>query len=138
MFFVCSRIDIDALSCVLVELSFCTTCNWKICEWNLGKLAEALHPLLPLPTARAILHGSSSASSAPITTGDRGDSTGGSGGGSPGTSAQYRGFLELYKLEYERLLRAKLGLLTARDDDPQLFESLFDSMGGAQTDFTGP
>jgi len=47
--------------------------------------------------------------------------------------AEYR---PAFEAEFERLLRAKLGLSAQRDDDPALFERMFEAMQASRVDFT--
>lgn len=73
----------------------------QMIEWNLGKLAEALQPLIPAERGEAIV----------------------------------ADFQALYKAEFLRLMRRKLGLLTEQPDDEDLWLKLLDTLESCSTDF---
>jgi serine/tyrosine/threonine adenylyltransferase len=80
----------------------------RIALWNLTRLAECLLPLLSDEQDKAI-------SEAQSALGD---------------------FAEKFDAAYQAGLRSKLGLFTARDDDPALAQDLLDAMAKNQADFT--
>src|ERR1700682_1292102 len=80
----------------------------RIALWNLTRLAECLLPLFSDEQDKAI-------EEAQLALG---------------------GFAEAFNAAYQAGLRNKLGLFTARDDDPALAQDLLDAMAGHQADFT--
>jgi uncharacterized protein YdiU (UPF0061 family) len=80
----------------------------RIALWNLTRLAECLLPLFSDQQDKAI-------EDAQLALG---------------------GFAEAFTAAYQAGLRDKLGLFTARDDDPALAQDLLDAMAGNQADFT--
>jgi uncharacterized protein YdiU (UPF0061 family) len=80
----------------------------RIALWNLTRLAECLLPLFSDQQDKAI-------EEAQLALG---------------------GFAEAFTAAYQAGLRNKLGLFTARDDDPALAQDLLDAMAGNQADFT--
>ena len=80
----------------------------RIALWNLTRLAECLLPLFSDQQDKAI-------EEAQLVLG---------------------GFAETFTAVYQAGLRNKLGLFTARDDDPALAQDLLDAMAGNQADFT--
>ena len=80
----------------------------RIALWNLTRLAECLLPLFSDQQDKAI-------EEAQLVLG---------------------GFAEAFTATYQAGLRNKLGLFTARDDDPALAQDLLDAMAGNQADFT--
>ena len=80
----------------------------RIALWNLTRLAECLLPLFSDQQDKAI-------EEAQLALG---------------------GFAEAFNAAYQAGLRNKLGLFTARDDDPALAQDLLDAMAGNQADFT--
>ena len=80
----------------------------RIALWNLTRLAECLLPLFSGQQDKAI-------EDAQLALG---------------------GFAEAFTAAYQAGLRDKLGLFTARDDDPALAQDLLDAMAGNQADFT--
>jgi len=80
----------------------------RIALWNLTRLAECLLPLFSDQQDKAI-------EEAQLVLG---------------------GFAEAFTATYKAGLRNKLGLFTARDDDPALAQDLLDAMAGNQADFT--
>jgi len=80
----------------------------RIALWNLTRLAECLLPLFSDQQDKAI-------EEAQLVLG---------------------GFAEAFTAVYQAGLRNKLGLFTARDDDPALAQDLLDAMAGNQADFT--
>ena len=80
----------------------------RIALWNLTRLAECLLPLFSDQQDKAI-------EEAQLVLG---------------------GFAEAFTAAYQAGLRNKLGLFTARDDDPALAQDLLDAMAGNQADFT--
>src|SRR5712675_2491021 len=80
----------------------------RIALWNLTRLAECLLPLLADEQDKAI-------EVAQLALG---------------------GFAETFSAVYQAGLRSKLGLFTARDDDPALAQDLLDAMAKNQADFT--
>jgi serine/tyrosine/threonine adenylyltransferase len=80
----------------------------RIALWNLTRLAECLLPLFSDQQDNAI-------EEAQLALG---------------------GFAEAFTAAYQAGLRSKLGLFTARDDDPALAQDLLDAMAGNQADFT--
>jgi uncharacterized protein YdiU (UPF0061 family) len=80
----------------------------RIALWNLTRLAECLLPLFSDEQDKAI-------EEAQLALG---------------------GFAEAFTAAYQAGLRNKLGLFTARDDDPALAQDLLDAMAGNQADFT--
>ena len=80
----------------------------RIALWNLTRLAECLLPLFSDQRDKAI-------EEAQLALG---------------------GFAEAFTAAYQAGLRSKLGLFTARDDDPALAQDLLDAMAGNQADFT--
>src|ERR1700736_4064552 len=80
----------------------------RIVLWNLTRLAECLLPLFSDQQDKAI-------EEAQLALG---------------------GFAEAFTAAYQAGLRSKLGLFTARDDDPALAQDLLDAMAGNQADFT--
>jgi protein adenylyltransferase len=80
----------------------------RIALWNLTRLAECLLPLFSDEQDKAI-------EEAQLALG---------------------GFAEAFNAAYQAGLRNKLGLFTARDDDPALAQDLLDAMAKNQADFT--
>jgi serine/tyrosine/threonine adenylyltransferase len=80
----------------------------RIALWNLTRLAECLLPLFSDQQDKAI-------EEAQLVLG---------------------GFAEAFTAAYQAGLRNKLGLFTARDDDPALAQDLLDAMARNQADFT--
>ena len=80
----------------------------RIALWNLTRFAECLLPLLADEQEKAIAEAQSAL----------GD------------------FAETFSTAYQAGLRSKLGLFTARDDDPALAQDLLDAMAKNQADFT--
>jgi serine/tyrosine/threonine adenylyltransferase len=80
----------------------------RIALWNLTRLAECLLPLFSGEQDKAI-------EEAQLVLG---------------------GFAEAFTAAYQAGLRNKLGLFTARDDDPALAQDLLDAMAKNQADFT--
>jgi uncharacterized protein YdiU (UPF0061 family) len=80
----------------------------RIALWNLTRLAECLLPLFSDEQDKAI-------EEAQTALGD---------------------FAEAFTTAYQAGLRSKLGLFTARDDDPALAQDLLDAMAKNQVDFT--
>jgi uncharacterized protein YdiU (UPF0061 family) len=80
----------------------------RIALWNLTRLAECLLPLFSDEQDKAI-------EEAQLALG---------------------GFAEAFTAAYQAGLRNKLGLFTARDDDPALAQDLLDAMAKNQADFT--
>src|ERR1700682_4814343 len=80
----------------------------RIALWNLTRLAECLLPLFSDQQDKAV-------EEAQLALG---------------------GFAEAFTAAYQAGLRNKLGLFTARDDDPALAQDLLDAMAGHQADFT--
>jgi uncharacterized protein YdiU (UPF0061 family) len=80
----------------------------RIALWNLTRLAESLLPLFSDQQDRAI-------EEAQLVLGD---------------------FAEAFDRTYQAGLRSKLGLFTARDEDPMLAQDLLDAMAKNQADFT--
>src|SRR4030081_111525 len=80
----------------------------RIALWNLTRLAECLLPLFSDQQDKAI-------EEAQLALG---------------------GFAEAFTATYQAGLRNKLGLFTARDDDPALAQDLLDAMAKNQADFT--
>src|SRR6202163_1426517 len=80
----------------------------RIALWNLTRLAECLLPLLSDVQDQAIAE----------------------------AQAESSGFAEAFTAAYQAGLRNKLGLFTARDDDPALAQDLLDAMARNQADFT--
>src|SRR5450755_2730323 len=80
----------------------------RIALWNLTRLAECLLPLFSDQQDKAI-------EEAQLVLG---------------------GFAEAFTATYQAGLRNKLGLFTARDDDPALAQDLLDAMARNQADFT--
>jgi serine/tyrosine/threonine adenylyltransferase len=80
----------------------------RIALWNLTRLAECLLPLLSADQDKAVAE-------AQVALGE---------------------FAEKFNHAYQAGLRSKLGLLTARDDDPALAQDLLDAMAKNQADFT--
>ena len=80
----------------------------RIALWNLTRLAECLLPLFSDQQDKAI-------EDAQLALG---------------------GFAEAFTAAYQAGLRDKLGLFTARDDDPALAQDLLDAMAKNQADFT--
>jgi uncharacterized protein YdiU (UPF0061 family) len=80
----------------------------RIALWNLTRLAECLLPLFSGQQDKAI-------EEAQLALG---------------------GFAEAFNAAYQAGVRNKLGLFTARDDDPALAQDLLDAMAGNQADFT--
>jgi uncharacterized protein YdiU (UPF0061 family) len=80
----------------------------RIALWNLTRLAECLLPLFSDEQDKAI-------EEAQLALG---------------------GFAEAFTAAYQAGLRNKLGLFTARDDDPALAQDLLDAMARNQADFT--
>jgi uncharacterized protein YdiU (UPF0061 family) len=80
----------------------------RIALWNLTRLAECLLPLFSDQQDKAI-------EEAQLALG---------------------GFAEAFTAAYQAGLRNKLGLFTARDDDPALAQDLLDAMAKNQADFT--
>jgi uncharacterized protein YdiU (UPF0061 family) len=80
----------------------------RIALWNLTRLAECLLPLLAGEQDKAIAEAQSALGE----------------------------FAEKFDSAYQAGLRSKLGLLTARDDDPALAQDLLDAMAKNQADFT--
>ncbi|WP_102224468.1 protein adenylyltransferase SelO [Acidimangrovimonas sediminis] len=76
--------------------------------WNLAQFASALLPLMGADTNAAI---------------------------EAATEAVYR-FEPLYQTEWLSRFRAKLGLATAEEDDPQLIDGFLTLMAGQEADFT--
>src|SRR5882724_9927824 len=80
----------------------------RIALWNLTRLAECLLPLLSGEQDKAIEEAQSALA----------------------------GFAERFDTAYQAGLRRKLGLFTAREDDPALARDLLDAMAKNQADFT--
>jgi serine/tyrosine/threonine adenylyltransferase len=80
----------------------------RIALWNLTRFAECLLPLLSAAQDKAISEAQSALGE----------------------------FAEKFDTAYQAGLRSKLGLLTARDDDPALAQDLLDAMAKNQADFT--
>jgi uncharacterized protein YdiU (UPF0061 family) len=80
----------------------------RIALWNLTRLAECLLPLLSEDQDAAVAEAQSALGE----------------------------FGEKFNNAYQAGLRSKLGLLTARDDDPALAQDLLDAMAKNQADFT--
>jgi uncharacterized protein YdiU (UPF0061 family) len=80
----------------------------RIALWNLTRLAECLLPLLSEDQDKAIAEAQSALGE----------------------------FAEKFDSAYQAGLRGKLGLFTARDDDPALAQDLLDAMARNQADFT--
>jgi uncharacterized protein YdiU (UPF0061 family) len=80
----------------------------RIALWNLTRFAECLLPLLSEDQDKAIAEAQSALGE----------------------------FSEKFNTAYQAGLRSKLGLLTARDDDPALAQDLLDAMAKNQADFT--
>jgi uncharacterized protein YdiU (UPF0061 family) len=80
----------------------------RIALWNLTRFAECLLPLLSEDQDKAISEAQSALGE----------------------------FSEKFNTAYQAGLRSKLGLLTARDDDPALAQDLLDAMAKNQADFT--
>jgi serine/tyrosine/threonine adenylyltransferase len=80
----------------------------RIALWNLTRLAECLLPLFSDEQDKAIAEAQSALGE----------------------------FAEKFDTAYQTGLRSKLGLFTARDDDPALAQDLLDAMARNQADFT--
>jgi uncharacterized protein YdiU (UPF0061 family) len=80
----------------------------RIALWNLTRLAECLLPLLSDQQDKAIAEAQSALAE----------------------------FVEKFDTAYQAGLRSKLGLFTARDDDPVLVQDLLNAMTKNQADFT--
>jgi uncharacterized protein YdiU (UPF0061 family) len=80
----------------------------RIALWNLTRFAECLLPLLSEDQDKAIAEAQSALGE----------------------------FSEKFNTAYQAGLRSKLGLLTARDEDPALAQDLLDAMAKNQADFT--
>jgi uncharacterized protein YdiU (UPF0061 family) len=80
----------------------------RIALWNLTRLAECLLPLLSDSQDAAVAE----------------------------AQAALGEFAELFDAAYQSGLRRKLGLFTARDDDPALAQDLLSAMSANQADFT--
>jgi uncharacterized protein YdiU (UPF0061 family) len=80
----------------------------RIALWNLTRLAECLLPLLSNQQDKAIAEAQSALAE----------------------------FVEKFDTAYQAGLRRKLGLFTARDDDPVLAQDLLNAMAKNQADFT--
>jgi serine/tyrosine/threonine adenylyltransferase len=80
----------------------------RIALWNLTRLAECLLPLLSDSQDAAVAE----------------------------AQAALGEFAELFDAAYQSGLRRKLGLFTARDDDPALAQDLLTAMAANQADFT--
>jgi uncharacterized protein YdiU (UPF0061 family) len=80
----------------------------RIALWNLTRLAECLLPLFSEDQDKAVAE----------------------------AQAALGEFAEKFNTAYQAGLRSKLGLSTARDDDPALAQDLLDAMAKNQADFT--
>jgi uncharacterized protein YdiU (UPF0061 family) len=80
----------------------------RIALWNLTRLAECLLPLLSEDQDKAVAEAQTALGE----------------------------FAEKFNTAYQAGLRSKLGLSTARDDDPALVQDLLDAMAKNQADFT--
>lgn len=80
----------------------------RIALWNLTRFAECLLPLFSDDQEKAIAD----------------------------AQAALTNFAEIFSTAYQAGLRSKLGLFTARDDDPALVQDLLDAMAKNQADFT--